>query len=112
MYFYVDSQLLSIVIIEWVDNSDSQSDNKPVQRSPNEPEETKIKPVTLCAHGGYKANFEACFVDLGCLEKHNFSTVLLENSRKHGKRDFPSILIRLLHFGSFPDWGVVVQWQC
>ena len=43
----------------------------------------KIKPVTLCAHGGYEASFEACFVDLGCLEKHNFSTVLLENSRKH-----------------------------
>ena len=47
------------------------------------------KPVALCARGrargGYKASFEACLVDLGGLEKHNFSTVLLENSRKcHG----------------------------
>ena len=33
--------------------------------------------------GGYKASFEACFVDLKCLEKHNFSTELFENSRKH-----------------------------
>ena len=40
----------------------------------------KIKPVMLCAHGGYEASFEACFVDLGCLEKHNLSTALLENS--------------------------------
>ena len=47
----MDSQLLSIVILEWVDNSDSQSKNKPAQRSPNEPEETKIKPVTLCTYG-------------------------------------------------------------
>ena len=43
----------------------------------------KIKPVTLRAHGGYKASFEACFVDLTCFEKHNFSTALFENGRKH-----------------------------
>ena len=36
-----------------------------------------------CPHGGYKASFEANFVDLGCIEKHNFSTAQLENSRKH-----------------------------
>ena len=81
--FYVDSQPLSIVIIEWVDDSNSQSENKPVWRSPNEPKEMKIEPVMLCAYGGYKPSFEACFMDLGCLEKHIFATALLENSRKH-----------------------------
>jgi len=83
IYFYVDSQSLNIVITEWVDDSDSQSENEPVQRSPNKPKETKIKPVMLCAHGSYKDSFDACFVDLGCLEKHNFSTALLQNSRNH-----------------------------
>ena len=83
IYFYVDSQPLSIVIIEWVDDSDSQSENEPVQRSTNKPEKTKIKPVMLCAYSSYKASFEACFMDLGCLEKHNFSTALLENTRNH-----------------------------
>ena len=68
----MDSQALSIIIIEWVDDSDSQSENKPVQRSHNEPKEMKTKPVMLCAHGSYKGSFEACFVDLGCLEKRNF----------------------------------------
>ena len=58
--FYVHSQPLSIAIIEWVDDSNSQSKNKPAQRS----QETKIKPVMLCAHGSYKANFETCFMDL------------------------------------------------
>ena len=67
-------------IIEWVDDTDSQSEIKPVQRSSNESEETEIKPVTLCAHGSYKASFEACFVDLECLEKHTFSKVLLETA--------------------------------
>ena len=44
----------------------------------------KTKPVALCAHCGYKASFEACFVaNSGCLEKHKFSTALLENSRNH-----------------------------
>ena len=85
IYFYVDSQPLSIVKIEWIDNSDSQSENKPVQRSPNEHKEMKIKPVILCAHGSY-ASFEACFMDLGRLEKHTFSTALLENSRNHHGR--------------------------
>ena len=77
------SQLLSIGTTEWVDDSDTQSKNKPVRRSPNQPKEAKTKAVTPYAHGGYKASFEACFVDLGCLEKHNFSTTLLENSRQH-----------------------------
>ena len=62
---------------------DSRSENKPARRSPNEPKGTKIKLVMLCAHGGYKASFEACFVGLGCLEKHNFSSALLENSKEH-----------------------------
>ena len=60
---YVHSQQLSIAITEWVDDSDSQSENK-LRGKPNEPKDTKIKPVTLCAHGGYKASFEASFVDL------------------------------------------------
>ena len=34
------------------------------RKSPNEPKKTKINPVTLCAHDGYKASFEACFMDL------------------------------------------------
>ena len=33
---------------------------------------TITKPVALCAHSGYKASFEACLVNLGGLEKHNF----------------------------------------
>ena len=38
-------------------------------------------------------------MDLGGIEKHNFSTALLENSRNcHGS---PSILTRLLHSGRF-----------
>ena len=44
-------------------------------------ERMRTKPP--CPHGGYKASFEANFVDLGCIEKHNFSTAQLENSRKH-----------------------------
>ena len=74
------SQLLSIAITEWVDDSDSQSENKLARKSPSEPKETKIR---LSAHSGYRANFEACFMSIGCLEKHNFSTALLENSRNH-----------------------------
>ena len=39
--------------------------------APNSPKRTNTKPATIHAHGGYiyKASFEACFVDLGCLEK-------------------------------------------
>ena len=66
------------------------------------PKRTITKPVVLCARGGYKASFETCLVDLGGLEKHNFSTALLENSRKrHGRRGSLSILTRLLHSGPF-----------
>ena len=46
------------------------------------PKRKKNKLLALCARGSYKVSFKACFVDLGGLEKHNFSTVLLENSRK------------------------------
>ena len=42
MHFYWDSQPLSIIIIESVDDSDSLFKNKPAQRSPNEPKEPKI----------------------------------------------------------------------
>jgi len=36
-YFYVHSQPLSIGTVELVDDSNSQSENKPARRSPNEP---------------------------------------------------------------------------
>ena len=42
------------------------------------PKRTITKPVALCAHDGY----EACLMDLGGLEKHNYSTALSENKRK------------------------------
>ena len=70
----------------------------------------KTKPVTLCAHGGYKASFEACFVDLKCFEKHNFSTALFENSRKH-----PGIAVsfhKALPLGPVSGLAVVVYPQC
>jgi len=38
---YVHSPPLSIRTVELVDDSDSQSENKPERRSPNEPKETK-----------------------------------------------------------------------
>jgi len=37
IYFYVHSQPLSIGTVELVDDSNSQSENKPAQRSPNKP---------------------------------------------------------------------------
>ena len=37
IYFYVHSQPLSIGTVELVDDSNSQSENKPAQRSSNEP---------------------------------------------------------------------------
>ena len=62
IYMYVHSQPLRIGTVELVDDTDSQSENKPAWRSLNEPKETKIKSaVTL---RGYRARFEACFVDL------------------------------------------------
>ena len=110
----MDSQPLSIVIIiEWVDDTDSQSEIKPVQRSSNESEETEIKPVTLCAHGSYKASFEGCFVDLGCLEKHTFSIVLLENSRNHHSIAWFSVNShKASPLGLISRLAVVVPWQC
>ena len=41
------SQPLSIGTVELVDDSDSQFENKPARRSPNEPKETKIKPAVM-----------------------------------------------------------------
>ena len=82
----MDSQLLSIVIIEWVNDSDSQSENKPAQRSPNEPKEMKIILVMLCAHSSYKDSFEACFVDLGCLRNTIFNSSVGKQQKplRHG----------------------------
>ena len=80
----MDSQPVSIVITEWVDDSNSYVDQQQasVEKS-QQAKETKIKPVTLCVHSTYKGIFDACFVDLECLEKHNLLTALVENSRNH-----------------------------
>ena len=87
-----------------VDDSDSQSKNKPVQRSPNKPKDTKIKPVMLCAYSGYKASFEACFVDLEYLEEHNVSKTLFEYSRKHYSIAWFYVNShKVLHLDLFPD---------
>ena len=48
MYFYVHSQQLSIGTVERVNDSDSQSENNTVWRTPNEPKEMKIKLAKLC----------------------------------------------------------------
>ena len=69
------------------------------------PKRTITKPVALCAHGGYKASFEACLVDLGGLEKHNFQQRCWKTAESvTAWRGFPSILTRLLHSGPFSDW--------
>jgi len=114
---YVHSQPLRIGTVELVNDTDSQSENKPARRSLSEPKETKIKSaVTLC---GYRARFEACFVDLYRMPwETQFSTVLLKTSRKHQDiACFLSILIRLLYLGPFPNWLLsshrsVEQFQC
>ena len=65
-----------------------------MQRSPNE-SQVEIKTnqwVLLCAHGGYQASVEACFVDLEGLQE---IMALCSSS---------SILIRLLHLGLFSGW--------
>ena len=56
-----------------VNDSDSQSENKPVQRSPTSPDENQTGGNALwqCVLTMTVAT-EVCFVDLGCLEKHNF----------------------------------------
>ena len=80
----MDSQLVSIVITEWVDDRNSYVVREQASaEKPQRAKEMKIKPVTLCANGSYKASFEACFVDLECLKNHNLLTALLENSRNH-----------------------------
>ena len=80
----MDSQPVSTVITELVDDSNiyvvrQQASTQKPQRA----KEMKIKPVRLCIHSTYKGIFEACSVDLECLEKHNLLTALLENSRNH-----------------------------
>ena len=62
--FYVHSEPLSIETTELIDNSDSQSETSQRKEAPTSPKRTKTKPVTPHARGGYKASFEACFVDL------------------------------------------------
>ena len=80
----MDSQPVSVVITEWVDDSNSYVVRQQVSvEKPQRAKQTKIKPVMLCVHSTYKGIFEACFVDLECLEKHNLLTTLLENSRNH-----------------------------
>ena len=92
---------------------DSQSKNKPARRSHNKPKGTKIKLVTLCAHGGYNASFEACFVGLRCLEKHNFSSAQMENSREHhGIAWFSVNSHKASPLGPVSGLAVVVPWQC
>ena len=77
------------------------------------PKRMITKPVALCAHGGYKASFEACLVDLGGLEKHNFSTVLLENSRKrHSMVRFSVNSHKASPLGPVFGLAVVVPPQC
>ena len=66
----MDSQPVSIVITEWVD--DRNSYEQASAEKPQRAKEMQIKPLTLCVHSTYKASFEACFEDLECLEKHNF----------------------------------------
>ena len=80
----MDSQPVSIVITGWVDDSNSYVVRQQAStQKPQLAKEMKIKPVTLCIHSTYKGIFEACSVDLECLEKHNLLTALLENSRNH-----------------------------
>ena len=77
------------------------------------PKRTITKPVVLCARGGYKASFEACLVDLGGLEKHNFSTALLENSRKrHGMAWFSVNSHKASPLGPVFGLAVVIPPQC
>jgi len=61
VHFYVHSQPLNIAITGWVDDSNSQSENKPARIKPNE---TKIKTVTLCAHARWLQiySFEVYFM--------------------------------------------------
>ena len=88
---------------DWmINNSDSQSETSQCEISPKR---TRTKPVTSQAHDGYKASFEACFLDLGCLENTMFHFNNAGGSL--------SILIRLLHSDPFPDcMAVVVLSQC
>ena len=82
--FLFYSQLVSIVITEWVHDRNSYVVRQQASvEKPQQAKEAKIMPVMLCAHGSYKGIFEACFVDLECLEKHNLLTALLENIRNH-----------------------------
>ena len=53
----------------------------------------------LSACSGYKAGFEACLVDLGGIEKHNFPTALAQSVTAWCGS--PSILTRLLHSAQF-----------
>ena len=77
------------------------------------PKRMITKPLALCAHGGYKASFEACLVDLGGLENPHFSTALLENSRKrHGMAWFSVNSHKASPLGPVFGLAVVVPLQC
>ena len=60
----------------------------------------KIKPVMFCAHSDYEASFEACFMDLGCLEKQFFNSAV----GKQQKASRHIAVNSLCHSGPFPDW--------
>ena len=66
---YMHSKLLSIVTIKWVDDSKASLRSSQHGEASASPKRTITKLVALCAHGGYKASFEACLMDLGGLEK-------------------------------------------
>ena len=61
-----------------------------------------------------QTSFGACLLDLGSLEKYNFSIALLENSRKHQVMAWVSVdsLIKVLHLGPVSGWAVVVPSHC
>ena len=74
------------------------------------PKRTIIKPVALYGCGGYKTSFEACLVDLGGHEKHNFQQRCWKTAESvMAWRGSPSILISLLHSGPFSDWLLLLQ---
>ena len=61
----------------------------------------KSSPVVPYAHGGYKTSFEACFLDLGCLEKHIFfNSTFGKRQKTTSSVDFHKVS----SVQSFSDW--------
>ena len=79
------SQLLSIAVTEWVDDTNTSHAEKPQQT------QTDFK-KTLNAHGGYEASFEACFVDFGWVLV-NWETKL--NEKRNETEATPTIIKHL-----------------